>query len=407
MNIEDLTPVKFPFKDKKTNQPIGTALIPKGFYFLARIDRKWGNDFAPFQAMVNVSDEENHIILYYNSKSMWNQYLNRLMIQTSKMSGDNPSNFQDFVDPGLYLKNYAECYTDGPVTPLATAELPGSFAQNRQAICDNMVNTLITWEELAPNVKVEMLSAICDPILMKFKGKKKGKDVIILVGCENMGMEYRNAITAAMMMGGGFGLLGALLGGAKKTKKNAGPKIFGHAKEYGTAPDVIRWGYNRLFTCICDAELEQLATEQFLRFAMSFTEDLSMLQKREDEVFQIFQRKLQFSNQMAGQARQMQMIAQQRALETSRMIAQNSAEISAGLMDSWNKKMASESRISRNFSEAARGVNTYQTTDGRTVDVNVTADHVYQNNYGDVYGVSGTAPDQGLLNKLNWREIGR
>ena len=46
MNIEDLTPVKFPFKDKKTNQPIGTALIPKGFYFLAGIDRKWGNDFG-------------------------------------------------------------------------------------------------------------------------------------------------------------------------------------------------------------------------------------------------------------------------------------------------------------------------------------------------------------------------
>ena len=89
------------------------------------------------------------------------------------------------------------------------------------------------------------------------------------------------------------------------------------------------------------------------------------------------------------------------------MIAQNSAEISAGLMDSWNKKMASESHISRNFSEAVRGVNTYQTTDGRPVDVDVTADHVYQNNYGDVYGVSGTAPDQELLNKLNWREIRR
>ena len=153
--------------------------------------------------------------------------------------------------------------------------------------------------------------------------------------------------------------------------------------------------------------MEQLATELFLRFAMSFTEDLSMLQKREDEVFQIFQRKLQISNQMAGQARQMQMMAQQRVMETSRMIAQNSAEISAGLMDSWNKKMDSESRISRNFSEATRGVNTYQTTDGRTVDVNVTADHGYQDNYGDVYGVSGTAPDQDLLNKLNWQKIGR
>lgn len=405
MNLEDLTPVEFSFKAKNTNEPIGTALIPQGYYFLARIDRNWGNDHAPFQAMVNVHDEEKGIILYYNSKSMWDQYLNQLMIRTSKMAGDNQANFQDFVDPGRYLKNYAESYTDGPVIPVASAELPGSFAQNRQAICDDMVNTLISREESGPNVKVDMLSAICDPILMKFKGKKNGKDVIILVGCEYMGMEYRNAITAAMMMGGGFGLLGMLMGGAKKQKKNSGPKVFGHAKEYGTAPDVIRWGYNRLFTCICNAELEQLATEQFLRFEMSFREDLSMLQKREREVYQIFLNKLRISNQMAGQARQMQMMAQQRALETSRMIAQNSAEISAGLMDSWNKKMASDSRISRNFSEATRGVNTYRTTDGRMVDVNVTADHVYQNHYGDVYGVSGAALDQELLNKLNWREI--
>ena len=407
MNREDLTPVKFSFKAKNSNEPIGTALIPRGFYFLARIDRNWGNDHAPFQAMVNLNDEDERIILYYNSKSMWDQYLNRLMIQASKLSGDNPKNFQDFVDSGPYLKNYAECYTDGPVTLAATAELPGTFAQNRQAICDNMVNTLTTREESAPNVKIDMLSAICDPILMKFRGKRKGKDVIILVGCEYMGMEYRNAITAAMMMSGGFGLLGMLMGGAKKSKKNTGPKIFGHAKDYGTSPDVIRWGYNRLFTCICDAELETLATEIFLRFEMSFTEDLIMVQKREQEVYQIFLNKLQISNQMAGQARQMQMMAQQRAIETSRMIAQNSAEISAGLMDSWNKRMASDSRISQNFSEATRGVNSYRTTDGRMVDVNVTADHIYQNNYGDVYGVSGVAPDQELLNKLNWREIGR
>lgn len=89
------------------------------------------------------------------------------------------------------------------------------------------------------------------------------------------------------------------------------------------------------------------------------------------------------------------------------MIAQNSAQISAGIMDSWNRRMASDSRISQNWSEAVRGVNTYRTTDGRRVEVGVTADHVYQNNYGDVYGVSGVAPDQDILNRLNWTELNR
>lgn len=116
---------------------------------------------------------------------------------------------------------------------------------------------------------------------------------------------------------------------------------------------------------------------------------------------------MQFANQLSAQARQGQIQAQQRAIEASRMIAQNSAQMSAGIMDSWNRKMASDSRISQARSEAIRGVNTYQTTSGRSVEVGVTADHVYQNNYGDVYGVSGSAPDQELLNCLNWTEIRR
>lgn len=116
---------------------------------------------------------------------------------------------------------------------------------------------------------------------------------------------------------------------------------------------------------------------------------------------------MQFANQLSAQARQGQIQAQQRAIEASRMIAQNSAQMSAGIMDSWNRKMESDSRISHARSEAIRGVNTYQTTGGRSVEVGVTADHVYQNNYGDVYGVSGTAPDQELLNRLNWTEIRR
>ena len=76
-------------------------------------------------------------------------------------------------------------------------------------------------------------------------------------------------------------------------------------------------------------------------------------------------------------------------------------------MDSWNKKMASDSRISANYSEAIRGVNTYTGVDGRPVEVSVTADHVYQNRYGETFGVSGTALDQETLTKINWTEIGR
>ena len=83
----------------------------------------------------------------------------------------------------------------------------------------------------------------------------------------------------------------------------------------------------------------------------------------------------------------------------------NRPAMSDMIMDSWNKKMASDSRISQARSEAIRGVNVYQNSYGQNVDVSVTADHVYENRYGDVYGVSGNAPDQELLNRMDWREL--
>ena len=93
---------------------------------------------------------------------------------------------------------------------------------------------------------------------------------------------------------------------------------------------------------------------------------------------------------------------QQRLAQT---LAQNSQAMSNMIMDSWNQKPASDARISQARSEAIRGVNSYQTTYGQNVDVSVTADHVYQDRYGDVYGVSGTAPDQEFLNRNDWTEL--
>ena len=168
---------------------------------------------------------------------------------------------------------------------------------------------------------------------------------------------------------------------------------------------MVRWGYNRMYLCVSDADRENMATEQFLRFVVSFRPDDNLTRKREQAEHQLFMQSLNYSNALAQQARQGQIMAQQRAMETSRMIARNSAEISAGIMDSWNRKMASDTRISQNYSEAVRGVDTYRTTSGRSIEVDVTADHVYENRYGDVYGVSGSAPDQDLLNRLNWTEL--
>ena len=103
------------------------------------------------------------------------------------------------------------------------------------------------------------------------------------------------------------------------------------------------------------------------------------------------------------QANQEQLRINQARLQQT--LADNSRAMSDMIMDSWNQKMASDSRISQARSEAIRGVNTYVRTDGSTVEHSVVSDHVYQNQYGDTLGVSGPAIDPSFI--PDWTEISR
>ena len=93
---------------------------------------------------------------------------------------------------------------------------------------------------------------------------------------------------------------------------------------------------------------------------------------------------------------------QQRLAQT---LQDNVNAMSNMIMDSWNQKMASDSRISQARSEATMGVNTYTNSYGQNVQVSVVADHVYQDQHGDVHGVSGNELDQDVLNSINWTKI--
>lgn len=396
------TPINFTFKDQATGAPVATAIVPEGYLVHATITDRYSNDLVPLQSYVAAVSKDQRIMLNSNSKCMWEQLISPLMQHAAKVTGVNKSNLVPYPDPDKYLGENASAFMDGrKATLTAKAVLPGSFADNRQTIHNNFLQEFIEREGSGPNVKLEIVNSICEPILMRFTGLRNGKPAVALVGYELMGVEYRNAIRPEMLMGGTIGLVATLMSASKKAPKNQAP--FGHAKER----DAIRWGYNQFYSCVCDAELERQATEEFLRFVLSYTPDINFIQRREQLAYAKWVQAMQFANQLSAQAQQAQIQAQQRAIEASRIIARNSAEMSAGIMDSWNKKMASDSRISQSRSEAIRGVNTYQTTYGRNVEVGVTADHVYQNNYGDVYGVSGAAPDQELLNRLNWTELRR
>ena len=154
-------------------------------------------------------------------------------------------------------------------------------------------------------------------------------------------------------------------------------------------------------------ELEKTATNLFLRFIGSLAPDPALWKRRNLLIEQMYQQRSVEATRLNAQATQMRIDAQRRQADLARQIQANSDEISRGIMDSWEKRSASQSRMSENWSQAIRGVNTWQTSSGRTVEASVTADHVYQNRYGDTIEVSGTALDDELTSRLDWTELRR
>lgn len=179
----------------------------------------------------------------------------------------------------------------------------------------------------------------------------------------------------------------------------------GHASEYGRRSDVVVWGSKRRFLMVAPMEKEEAATRIFLKFISTLTQDPALDEQAGRMIAARVQQVAGTNAQMSMQAQQMQMQTRQMQMQTSQMIANNSRQVSAGVMDSWNKRQAAQSRASAGFSEAVRGVNTYTTPTGGTVEMSTGADHVYQDRYGDTIGVSGSAVDQDLASQLGWTEL--
>ena len=74
-------------------------------------------------------------------------------------------------------------------------------------------------------------------------------------------------------------------------------------------------------------------------------------------------------------------------------------------MDSWNRRSNAFDRMSSNYSQAVRGVNSYTGLYGNAVERDVRADYVYENQYGDTSGVSGSEIDKYIASMLNWIEL--
>ena len=422
------------FADVQTGIVLASAAIPDNFSISGTLVQKWQSDMVPFTASVQAFSPDRSLFLASTSGEFYTYYLNPLLRSAAaSVPGAFKTQLRNFIEPDQYLHQYAEKMAGVRLTPTARAKLPSPFGADLQGE-RNRLARYVQDHAINVSVQVAVSTYYCDAFLYRYEAVVKGRRSVFLAGCDYKGVEYYDASNSmAFALGGGaggllaMGLQGGLFGqGGQSKKAKAAAQAaaegrgkdsptgvgtdgipFGHGKEYGKRVDTIDWGCDRLYFMAAPIEFEKTATSLFLRFISSLAPDPALWKRRDLLIEQMHQQRIEEAVRLNAQAAQMRMDAQRRQAELSHQIQANSEEISRGIMDSWEKRSTSQSRMSENRSQAIRGVNSWQTSSGRTVEASVTADHVYQNRYGDTIEVSGTALDDELTGRLDWTELKR
>ena len=419
------------FADNKTGIILAKAVVPESFTSEGNLYEVWQSDLVPFTAAFQASSPDGSTMLSTTSGEMYAWYLNPLL-RTFAAQTPNviKTSFREFIEPDEYLHQYAERMAGIPLTPTARAKLPSAYGKDlegeRQRLLQYVESHMINI-----SVRETVSTCYCDAFLYRYEGVSRGRKIVVLAGCDYKGVESYDANGGPAGMGLlSMGLQGGLLGrmmqgnkgkasakvsgnrgkyspGVSPTGVGAGNIPFGHGKEYGKQVDLISWGSERLYFAAAPIEAERAATVAFLRFVGSISPNPALWKQRSLLIEQKHQTRILEAQQLNSQAVQMQIQAQQRQRELARQIQANSEEISRGIMDSWERRSASQSRISSNWSQAIRGVDTYSTPTGRTVEASVSADHVYQDRYGDTIEVYGNEPDDELVTRLDWTKLNR
>ncbi len=392
------------FMDQQ-NYIYALAAIPDNYLIGGSLVDKLQHETVPFFVTAHAIDTTRNIMIFGLTDEMFTTYKNQFIKMTlSAVPNLIRESIRDFIEPLDYLQQFAEAMSQMKLVPVAQTDLPSIIGQNINTAYDNMMmqyNAAFEREAML-GTPTYANNSICSSILVKYLGvNKAGQQCVVLAGMDYKGIEYYTNTSPLSVISPIGGLIGGLLKQKQAEKEDS--KQFGHGKPC----DAMDWGAANKFCMICPVEYEADATRDFLGFVSTFHMEDSLRN-------QFYQKVAQRAEFMMQQSIQLQQMAQQSVINLqasqrrlAQTLAENSAAMSAGIMDSWNKKMASDSRISQARSEAIMGVNTYQNTYGQNVSVDVSADHVYQNQYGDVYGVSGNALDSDLLTKLNWKELNK
>ena len=370
---------------------LGTAVVPQNYEVDAVYEALWRSEMVPIYYGFKATRNDHSVFMAAYSKELFHDIRNAFLKGMIKLVDAHArSGYEKFIEPDAYLIKEANKIAGVPLTLTGKAKLP-SIIGNNPDLARKLLYEDINSYALFTEMKPEVVSEYTDSVLYRFSGKLNNQDVMVLCGMDYEGAEL--AYTKPVFSG--------LLSKMKDSAKGAN-QPFGHSNKH---VDHIMFGPQWLYFCMFYAEAEQEAVETFMRFINSIVPDQNLnerAQKMFDSKFAAISQQIAYNQARVQQNLVNLQMNQQRLAQT---LQDNANAMSNMIMDSWNQKMASDSRISQARSEATMGVNTYTNSYGQNVQVSVVADHVYQDQHGDVHGVSGNELDQDVLNSINWTKI--
>ena len=379
--------------DDATGQVLARMVIPDGWEARGVTLNMYQGIDKPFLSQVLARSKDGSSTVLIRTGEMYLDVLesfDKLMGSDKFVDGKICKTLPLKMARQLPYSNYLNIFTvrmlqDPSIRAVANASLPSVFGLHPELAKRQLFSKFEfqkSWDMSYPNPISEpfLLSTKAESLLRKFAGKGK----IYMVGMDMTSMEWESKIT---QYAAAYGMVGMMA---------MARKCHGH---------YVVWGSENIYFCTTDPEHEASATAAFMQMVSTFSFDDSVYRKKFDHASEHNRQELAKNQALQAQNAALQQQLQMNQARLQQTLADNSRAMSDMIMDSWNKKMASDSRISQARHEATMGVNTYVRTDGTTVEHSVVSDHVYQNQYGDTVGVSGVGIDPSLI--PDWTEIQR
>ena len=380
-------------KNDITGEVIARMVIPEGWEARGIVLDVYQGIDTPFivQILAKSKDGSSSVMIRTGEKYLdVLEPFDKLMGTDKFIDGKMPKNLPMVMARQIPFSNYLNAFTARmlkgvSIEPVANAKLPSAGGLHPELLNQQLMHKYEfqkSWDAAFANPISEafLLSSRVDSLLRKFNGDGK----IYMVGMDLTSMDLEVKLTANAPA---YGLAG-MMAIARKC----------HGR-------YIIWGSENIYFCTTDEAHESEATAAFMQMVSTFSFDDSVYNKKFQKAEAFNRQQLATQAQLNAQNAAMQQQLRMNQARLQQTLAENSRATSDMVMDSWNKKMASDSRMSQARHEAIMGVNTYVRTDGTTVEHSVVSDHVYQNRYGDTVGVSGPAIDPSYI--PDWTEISR